>query len=280
MKAGDWKEVDVTITEDSNFEHLRNKTFATSIEVKQIQRMSAPELGDELAVEFGYESAEDMQAKIASEIGTSKEENFKNQARVQILQHLVENNEFEVPQAMVEEQLKALMNELRMQQMYMGKNPDDVQFSDAQRRDLSSRAVFAAKAACLLGSVNDLESLKVTDEDIETKLQELADSQGQTIEAIKQYINMEQASDMLSERVQEEKTLNWLLEQAVRLDAPKAVESPPAVEETTTEVAATTEKPKVSKSNSKAELVAAAESLGLDTKGKTKSQLLEAIAAV
>ena len=238
-------------------------------------------MGDELAVEFGYESSEDMHAKIASEIGASKEENLKNQARVQILQHLVESNEFEVPQAMVEEQLKALMNELRMQQMYMGKNPDDVQFSDAQRRDLSSRAVFAAKAACLLGSVNDLEGLKVTDEDIETKLQELADSQGQTIEAIKQYINMEQASDMLSERVQEEKTLNWLLEQAVRLDAPKVVESVPSVDTETSEEASTaTEKPTVSKSNTKAQLVAAAESLGLDTKGKTKAQLLEAIEAV
>ena len=54
----------------------------------------------------------------------------------------------------------------------------------------------------------------MTDEDIEAKLEELAESQGQTVEAIKQYINMEQASDMLSERVQEEKTLNWLLEQA------------------------------------------------------------------
>ena len=111
-----------------------------------------------------------------------------------------------MPQAMVEEQLKALMNELRMQQMYMGRNPDEVRFTEAQQRDLSTRAVFAAKAACLLGSVNDVENLKVTDEDIEAKLEELAESQGQTVEAIKQYINMEQATDMLSERVQEEDT--------------------------------------------------------------------------
>ena len=226
MKAGESKESDVTITEDSNFEHLRNKTFKASIELKQIQRMSAPELNDELAVELGYESTDDMRSKVAEEISSGKEENLKNQARVQILQHLVDNNEFEVPQAMVEEQLKALMNELRMQQMYMGRNPDEVRFSEAQQRDLSTRAVFAAKAACLLGSVNDVENLKVTDEDIEAKLEELAESQGQTVEAIKQYINMEQATDMLSERVQEEKTLNWLLEQAVRLDAPK--EAPPA----------------------------------------------------
>jgi trigger factor len=193
--------------------------------------MSAPELTDELATELGYESVEDMHAKVANEISSGKEENLKNQARVQILQHLVENNEFEVPQAMVEEQLKALMNELRMQQMYMGRNPDDVQFSEAQRQDLSTRAVFAAKAACLLGSVNDLEDLKVTDEDIELKLEELAESQGQTVESIKQYINMEQASDMLSERVQEEKTLNWLLQQAVRLDAPKEEPATEVVEE-------------------------------------------------
>ena len=73
--------------------------------------------------------------------------------------------------------------------------------------------------------------MKVTDEDIETKLEELAESQGQTVEAIKQYINMEQATDMLSERVQEEKTLNWLLEQAVRLDAPKEEPANEAAEE-------------------------------------------------
>ena len=48
----------------------------------------------------------------------------------------------------------------------------------------------------------------MTDEDIEAKLEELAESQGQTVEAIKQYISMEQASDMLSERTRR-KTLNW-----------------------------------------------------------------------
>lgn len=280
MKAGESKSEDVTITEESNFEHLRNKTFSASITLKQIQRMSAPELSDELAVEMGYESVEDMRTKVAADISSSKEENLKNQARVQILQNLVENNEFEVPQAMVEEQLRALMNELRMQQMYMGRNPDDVQFSEAQRRDLSTRAVFAAKAACLLGSVNDLEGLKVTDEDIEAKLEELAEAQGQTVEAIKQYINMEQASDMLSERVQEEKTLNWLLEQAVRLDAPKEAPETDATEVDTAETETAEEAvAEVSMSSSKAELVEAAKALGLSTSGKNKAQLLEAIEA-
>jgi trigger factor len=265
----------VTITEESNFEHLRNKTFNASIELKQIQRMAAPELSDDVAKDLGYESIVDMESKIQEEISTGKEENLKNQARVQILQHLVDSNEFEVPQAMIKEQLEALMNELRMQQMYMGRNPDDVQFSESQMQDLSGRAVFAAKAACLLGSINDLEDLKVTDDDVEVKLAELAESQGQTVEAIKQYINMEQAHDMLSERVQEEKTLNWLLAQAVRLDEAKVSADVAEVAEAPKKSAS----PKVSMSNTKPELVEAAKALGLDTKGKTKAQLLEAIEA-
>lgn len=281
MKTGETKECPVTITEDSNFEHLRGKTFDAVIGLQEIQRMAAPELTEALAVEMGHESIEAMRATIAADISKNKDENLKNQARVQILQNLVDNNEFEVPQAMVEEQLRALMNELRMQQMYMGRNPDDVRFSQEQIQDLSGRAVFAAKAACLLGSINDLEDLKVTEADIEAKLQELADSQGQSIESIKEYIGMEQAEEMLSERVQEEKTLNWLLDNAVRLDAPK-VSAESASESVVVEDAseASTDAPEVSMKSSKAELVEAAKALGLPTSGKTKAELFEAIQSV
>ena len=115
----------------------------------------------------------------------------------------------------------------------------------------------------------------MTDDDVEVKLAELAVAQGQTVEAIKQYINMEQAHDMLAERVQEEKTLNWLLAEAVRLDEPKVSADVTEAVEAPKESANAT----VSMSNTKAELVEAAKALGLDTKGKTKAQLLEAIEA-
>ena len=62
--------------------------------------------------------------------------------------------------------------------------------------------------------------------------------------------------------------------EAPKAEAPKAEAAPAPVEAAPAEVA----KPDVSMENTKAELVAAAESLGLDTRGKTKAQLLEAIA--
>jgi hypothetical protein len=56
---------------------------------------------------------------------------------------------------------------------------------------------------------------------------------------------------------------------------PKAVAAPAAPKEAAPEEA----KPDVSMENTKAELITAAKSLGLDTKGLTKAQLLAAIAA-
>ena len=61
-----------------------------------------------------------------------------------------------------------------------------------------------------------------------------------------------------------------------KVAAPAA--EPEAAAEPAAEPAAAA-KPEVSMSNTKAELIAAAESLGLETAGKTKAQLLEAIEA-
>lgn len=223
MKTGEDKECEVTITEESKFEHLRGKTFQANISLSQIQRMQAPELTDELAVDFGYTDVANMKDSLQTEIANRKDENFKNSARIEILQQLVNAHDFSVPKSMVDEQLQALMNELRMQRMYAGEKANNIKFSPAQMQDLTQRATFAAKAACLMASICKVESLAVTDEDVENKLQELAASQGQTIETIKAYIQMEGADDVLRDRVQEEKTLNWLLEQAVRLEEPKKV---------------------------------------------------------
>jgi trigger factor len=230
MSVGESKEVEVTIADNAGVEELRGNTFAATIELKQIQRKTTPELTDELAVTLGYVDAADMRSKLQEDMHSSRDLNFKNQARIQLLQQLVASHTFSVPPSMVQDQLGALENELKMQRAYAGEDPRKIVFSDAQRQDLAQRATFAAKAACILGSICEKEGLEVVDADLDAKIQELADMQGQTVENIKAYIAMEGADSVLRERVQEEKTLNWLLDQAVRLEEAKAVETDEAVE--------------------------------------------------
>ena len=54
---------------------------------------------------------------------------------------------------------------------------------------------------------------------------------GQTVESIMSYIRAENAEGMLAERILEEKTLNWIFEQAALVAPVPVEEAPEAVEE-------------------------------------------------
>lgn len=272
MKTGETREFELTITEDSLREELRGQSYAATVLLKEIQRYVTPELNDEMAAELGYESASDLNEKVRTEMFNSLDLNLKNNARIEILQNLVANHQFDVPNGMVDIQLRALMEELAMQRMYAGEDPRKIRFSDQQIADLRNRASFAAKAACILASISEKEGLDVTQDDIDAKMQEMAEMRGQTIEAIKAYIASENADETLRERVQEEKTLNWLLDQANRVDAPEpSVESSvekteEVVEEKTSEVKSEAELKKMKKD----EIFAYATENGFDVKKSWK----------
>ena len=220
-----------------------------------------------------------MKAKIKAQLGEFAENTGKNQARVNVLEKLVEKNTFDVPQGMIDEQLNALVDELRMRQAYMGRDPKQLKFSDAELADLRQRAEFAARASCVLDGVARQEGIEVTDADLDAKIQEMAEERGQPVEAIRGYIQQEGAASMLKARIQEEKTLDWLLDNAkVKKVEPKEADSA----ETAPAAEASSEAPAASadwnKSMKKADLLEVAKGLGLKVNTKmTKPQIIEAL---
>jgi hypothetical protein len=108
-----------------------------------------------------------------------------------------------------------------------------VTFNDAQMADLRVRARFAAKGALILEYVTKQESLEVADADVDTRLQELADERGQSVEALRGYLMREEGAEAdFKARLLEEKCLDYLLESANITDvAPEPAAAAPALEE-------------------------------------------------
>jgi trigger factor len=231
LQKGQTSSVECTIAEDAILENLQGKECTAEVEIINIQSYHVPELNDELAKELGFEGGvEEMRVASEDELLQARKEGARNAARVSILQALSKSNEFEVPQPIIEEQLKALTEELRMRRMYAGEDPRKVQFSDAEMADLRERAEFAGKSACILSSISKQESIEVESADIQAKVEEIASMRGQTVESIMSYIRAENAEGMLAERILEEKTLNWIFEQAA-LVAPTVESAEEAAEE-------------------------------------------------
>jgi trigger factor len=220
-KPGKKKSGSVTFAENAQNEAVAGKKLKTSAKVLSIQSNQVPELTDELAEELGYEGGiKGMRTSLQAELEKSRDQMVRNQARANLLQSLIAANTFDVPRGMVEQQLKVLVEELRMQQAYRGIDPKSVHFNDAQIADLSMRSEFAVKGGLILDYVSKTESLEVSDDDIEAKYQEMADERGQSVEAIRGYFVKENSVEDLRNRLLEEKTLDWLLENSKLVDAP------------------------------------------------------------
>jgi len=112
---------------------------------------------------------------------------------------------------------------LKMRRMYTGEDPRTIKFSEEEMKDLQERAAFAGKSACILSLIAKQEEIAVEEEDIQAKVSEIASMRGQTAESIMSYIRAENAQGMLAERILEEKTLNWIFNQAA-LVSPEVVE--------------------------------------------------------
>ncbi len=223
----------VEFPETARTEAVAGKTLEVTVTVSSIQTNEIPDLNDETAQDLGYEGGvQGMRAAIRMQISSGREEAARNQARANLLQVLIDANPFDMPPEMIDIQLEALKEELKLQQAYMGRDPRTMRFSEVQLADLRQRATFAAKGGLILDWVSKTESIVVTDEDIEAKYQEFADDRDQSIEAIRGYFVKDDAVSELRERLLEEKTLDWLLEAATIVEA-----EPSVAEETEVEAA-------------------------------------------
>jgi trigger factor len=213
---GDKAQGSVTFADDARTEAVRGRTLQVEIEIQGIQASEAPPLTDELATELGFEGGvEGMRVALRGRLQERREELGRNQARANLLEALIAANPFDVPASMVDDSLKMLLEELKLQQAWRsGRDPKTITFTEAQVRDLRSRAEFASKSGLILAYVARKEGLVVTDAELEAKYQELADTRGQTLEAVKGYFLKDGAVEELRERIAEEKVLDWLLERS------------------------------------------------------------------
>jgi len=212
MAVGEEKTLTVLFAEEARNEQVAGKECEVWLKVAAIQTYEAPEATDELATELGFEGGVNgMREGIRAKIAASREEAAKNQARAKLLEVLIAHNDFSVPDGMIEENLQMIENELRFQQAMRGVDPRTVSFSESERASNWLRSVFAAKSSLILEYVREKANIEVGDTDLEAHFAELAAAREQPVEAVKAWFQREGAMDDLTQRVLEEKTLDWLL---------------------------------------------------------------------
>ncbi len=216
LKKGDKKEVEVTLPENYPDKNYARKKAIFKVEVKETKKKNLPELDDEFAGKIGKGTLEEVRSDIKTNLMARKEANEKVKMKNQIMEQLLKKHVFDVPESMVQRQLKVLMEKAESELLQRGVDKDQIgSHKEKLKEQLAKEARNKVCLYFILNEVADAEDISITDEETDDWLKALAGSYGQPFENVKKYYEEHNLMDGLKEQLREEKTLDYLLEEAV-----------------------------------------------------------------
>jgi trigger factor len=152
-----------------------------------------------------------MRGLIAKDLEAAKEDQQQSQAREKILEALVKQHDFPVPEALVEHQMDVRLERTVRTLAAQGVDPRAVNVDwVALRKRQHDRAVDDVKAELLIDRVAEAEKIDATDEEVEKQIEALAERGGESATALRARLTKQGALDRMKSKLRSDKTIDWL----------------------------------------------------------------------
>jgi trigger factor len=188
------------------------KTVEYKVKVDGIKVKEVPEINDELAQRFGdYKTLDELKAKIQEDLEKHKREHAQEQMREKMLEWLEDNNEFEIPESLVERQLQIRVQRLLRDLARQGINPQRLDVDWAKiREDQQQQAIRDVKGSLILDHISEKEHIRVEDEELEAEVDKIAAETNRPKERVKEVLSRESGLERLRGQIRNKKTLDVL----------------------------------------------------------------------
>ena len=208
LKKGDKKDVKVTFPADYHEEDLKNAPVIFHVELLEIKTKNFPDFTDELAKEFGFESVADFNAKNKERMKAQKKREVQTKLQQAILEKLIEENKFEVPVALIEDQKVGVKQDLTKTLKQQGFNDQMIGlYFERWNDDVTNKAAFQVRSGLILDKLGKKFNIEANEADLDAKIDEMvAQSEMKKEEISKFYKSNENIKRNLMYAIREEKT--------------------------------------------------------------------------
>jgi trigger factor len=213
---GDTKKFRSQYPDDYPDQKLAGKAYDYVVDVQGIKEKKLPELNDEFAKDAagekgGFSTVAEMRNLITKDLEAAKEDQQQSQAREKILETLVKQHDFPVPEALVEHQMDVRLERTVRTLAAQGVDPRAVNVDwVALRKRQHDRAVDDVKAELLVDRIAEAEKIDVTDEEVEKQIEALAERSGESATALRARLTKQGALDRMKSKLRSDKTIDWL----------------------------------------------------------------------
>ena len=207
MSIGETKDVNVTFPENYQAEALAGKPAVFAVKVNAIQGKELPEVTDEFIKEAtGSETVEEYKVKARERLQQQADRKANDATENSILEAIAANTEVEVPQAMIEREIDGLVQKFEYQLMYQGlKLQDYLDFLKITKADFRKNYEEQAKKnvinQLIISYIIEAEKIEATQEEVDAKIAEQAESVGKTAEEYKKNMDPRQINYISSDIV-------------------------------------------------------------------------------
>ncbi|MFL1732557.1 trigger factor [Moraxella oculi] len=216
MKAGEEKTIKVTFPADYQAENLQGKEAAFKISVKEIKAPKLPELNEEFFELFGVK--EGGLDKLKADVRKNMEREIKNAGRNQVKQAafdaLLEKNEFDVPKAMLDQEINRQREQMlqRFAQQF-GANPNSFGVDMLPNELFEDQALRAVRLGVLVSQIIEQQNIEVDQDRVTAFISEAAENYEDPQEVIDFYTNDKQQRAGIESVVLEDQVVDYLLSQ-------------------------------------------------------------------
>lgn len=186
------------------------------LRVKLVARRvrDVPELNDDFARGMGdYETLDDLKAAIRKSLEDLHQDRLEESRDRQLVRMLVEANDFEVPASMVDSVANSIIDDIVADS---GGKPEDASPEDRKKlkEELKDQAEFAAKRELLLDCLAKDQGLEASEEQVDAKVEEIAERTGRTPADVYSTLQRGGAIDDLQRQLTARNVQNFLRRQS------------------------------------------------------------------
>ena len=214
-RAGEIREFDVTYPVDYHRKRFAGKKVRYTILVKEIKEKQLAELNDDFAKDIGHENLDALRAKVRDDLVTQAKQNAEKEARAALLDSVVQRQPVEVPECLIQDELEAYVQRVANNLAHQGidvnqTSVDWKKIFDEER----PRAEQSVRRSIVLDAIARQEGIEVTDDEIESELQKLAEGTSKTAAALRAQLEKDERMPSFRQHLRENKAFDFIYRNA------------------------------------------------------------------
>lgn len=210
QKVGAHAHVDVTFPDNYGVKELAGKPAMFHVDIKEIREPEESKIDDELAKKLRFDSLDKLKETVEKEIAEDYQQYTRMKLKRGLLDVLDEHHEFDMPQGMVDQEYKAIV-----EQMEREKADKNETLSDDERESLKAIAERRVRLGLVLAEIGRANKIEVTQEELyKAVYAEARRYPGQEAQVLEFYSKNPKVIESFRAPIYEEKVIDFILEKA------------------------------------------------------------------